>query len=58
MRFPTDESDPEDTLRFYALRLHEMGMIKSTPQQIIARGSGLAFSERAQEGIESVTRAK
>jgi NitT/TauT family transport system substrate-binding protein len=26
--------DPEDTLRFYALRMHETGMIKSTPQQI------------------------
>ena len=23
--------DPEDTIRFYALRLHEVGMIKSTP---------------------------
>ncbi len=27
--------DPEDTLRFYALRLHEVGMIKSIPQKII-----------------------
>jgi NitT/TauT family transport system substrate-binding protein len=25
------EYDPEDTVRFYALRLHEAGMIKSTP---------------------------
>ena len=24
------EYDPEDTIRFYALRLHEAGMIKST----------------------------
>ena len=30
------EYDPEDTVRFYALRLHEAGMIKSTPQKIIA----------------------
>jgi len=28
--------DAEDTIRFYALRLHEIGMIKSTPQKIIA----------------------
>jgi NitT/TauT family transport system substrate-binding protein len=28
--------DPEDTLRFYALRLRELGMIKSSPQKIIA----------------------
>jgi NitT/TauT family transport system substrate-binding protein len=26
--------DPEDTLRFYALRMYETGMIKSTPQEI------------------------
>jgi NitT/TauT family transport system substrate-binding protein len=26
--------DPEDTLRFFALRMRETGMIKSTPQQI------------------------
>src|SRR5438067_169078 len=30
------EYDPEDTLRFYAVRLHEAGMVKSTPQKIIA----------------------
>ena len=29
--------DPEDTLRFYALRMHEAGMIKSDPQTLIAR---------------------
>ena len=29
------EYDPEDTLRFYALRLHEVGFIKSSPQKII-----------------------
>jgi NitT/TauT family transport system substrate-binding protein len=33
------EYDAEDTIRFYALRLHELGMIKSTPQQIIANGT-------------------
>jgi NitT/TauT family transport system substrate-binding protein len=35
--------DPEDTMRFYALRLHEAGMIKSTPQQIIAEGTDWRF---------------
>ena len=30
---------PEDTIRFYALRLHEIGMIKSTPQKLMAQGS-------------------
>lgn len=33
------ELDPEDTVRFFALRLREAGMIKSTPQQIIAQGT-------------------
>jgi NitT/TauT family transport system substrate-binding protein len=33
------EYDPADTLRFYALRLHEAGMIKSTPQKIISQGT-------------------
>ncbi len=31
--------DPEDTMRFYALRLHEAGMIKSGPQKILAQGT-------------------
>jgi len=26
-------------MRFYALRLHELGMIKKTPQRIIAEGT-------------------
>lgn len=37
------EYDPEDTMRFYALRLHEVGMIKSTPQRIIAQGTDWRF---------------
>jgi NitT/TauT family transport system substrate-binding protein len=37
------EYDPEDTVRFYALRLHEIGMIKSTPQKIIAQGTDWRF---------------
>jgi NitT/TauT family transport system substrate-binding protein len=35
--------DAEDTVRFYALRLHEIGMIKSTPQEIIAAGTDWRF---------------
>ena len=37
------EYDPEDTIRFYALRLHETGMIKSSPQKIIAQGTDWRF---------------
>jgi NitT/TauT family transport system substrate-binding protein len=31
--------DPEDTVRFYALRMNEVGMIKNSPQKIIAQGT-------------------
>jgi NitT/TauT family transport system substrate-binding protein len=34
---------PVDAVRFYALRLQEVGMIKSTPQKIIAQGTGCRF---------------
>ena len=37
------EYDAEDTIRFYALRLHEIGMIKSSPQKIIAEGTDWRF---------------
>ena len=37
------EYEPEDTLRFYALRLNEIGMIKSSPQKIIAQGTDWRF---------------
>ena len=44
------EYDPEDTMRFYALRLHEAGLIKSTPQKIIVEGTDLrAFNELKRE---------
>src|SRR6516162_6721518 len=33
------EYDPEDTIRFYSLRLHEAGMVKSAPNKIIADGT-------------------
>jgi NitT/TauT family transport system substrate-binding protein len=35
--------DPEDTLRFSALRLHEAGVIKASPQKIIADGTDWGF---------------
>lgn len=33
------EYDPEDTIRYYALRMQESGFIKSSPQKIIAQGT-------------------
>jgi hypothetical protein len=36
-RFLSRASALEDTLRFHALRLHEVGMIKTSPQKLIVR---------------------
>jgi len=44
--------DSEDTLRFYALRLHEAGMIKSSPQKIIAQGSDLRFINELKKELK------
>jgi NitT/TauT family transport system substrate-binding protein len=33
------EYDPEDTVRFYALRLHEAGMLKASPEKLITQGT-------------------
>jgi NitT/TauT family transport system substrate-binding protein len=35
--------DPEDTVRFYALRLQEVGMIKSSPNTIVQNGTDWRF---------------
>ena len=47
-------SNPEDTVRFYALRLHEVGMIKINPQKTHRPGHRLAVPQRAEEGVEGV----
>jgi NitT/TauT family transport system substrate-binding protein len=46
------EYDPEDTLRFYALRLHEAGMIKSSPQKIIAQGTDWSFLKELKKEMK------
>ncbi len=37
------EYDPEDTIRFYALRLHQAGMIKVSPNKILADATDWRF---------------
>ena len=46
------EYDPEDTVRFYALRLHEIGLIKSTPQKIIAQGTDWRFFNEIKKELK------
>ncbi len=47
------EYDPEDTLRFYALRLHEIGAIKTTPQQIIAENTDWRFFNELKRELKT-----
>jgi NitT/TauT family transport system substrate-binding protein len=47
------EYDPEDTIRFYALRLHEIGLIKSTPQRIIAEGTDWRFFHELKSELKA-----
>lgn len=47
------EYDPTDTLRFYALRLHEAGMIKSSPQKIIAQGTDFRFYNELKKELKA-----
>jgi hypothetical protein len=47
------EYQPEDTLRFYALRLHEAGMIKTSPQKIIAQGTDWRFLNELKKELKA-----
>ena len=47
------EYDPEDTVRFYALRLHEAGMVKSSPQKIIADGTDWRFLDELKRELKT-----
>lgn len=37
------EYDADDTVRFYALRLHDLNFIKSIPQKILEEGTDWRF---------------
>ena len=47
------EYDPEDTIRFYALRLHEAGMIKSSPKRIVENGTDWRFLEELKRELKA-----
>jgi NitT/TauT family transport system substrate-binding protein len=47
------EYDPEDTVRFYALRLREVGFIKSSPQKIIADGTDWRFLNELKRELKA-----
>jgi NitT/TauT family transport system substrate-binding protein len=43
--------DPEDSIRFWALRLRELGMIKSSPDKIIATGTDWRFIKEVRKEL-------
>ena len=45
--------DPEDSVRFYALRLREAGMTKSSPQKIIADGTDWRFLNEIKRELKA-----
>ena len=47
------EYDPEDTMRFFALRLHEAGMIKSSPNTLIAEGTDWRFLNELKRELKA-----
>lgn len=47
------EYDPEDAIRFYALRLREAGLIKSSPQKIIAENTDWRFLNELKRELKA-----
>jgi NitT/TauT family transport system substrate-binding protein len=47
------EFDPEDSLRYYALRLHEVGMISSSPNKIISEGTDWRFLNELKRELKA-----
>jgi NitT/TauT family transport system substrate-binding protein len=47
------ELDPEDTLRFYGLWLHEFGEIDSTPNKLIAEGTDWRFLDELKRELKA-----
>jgi NitT/TauT family transport system substrate-binding protein len=47
------EYDPEDTIRYYALRLYEAQVVRSTPQKIIAENTDWRFLNELKEELKT-----
>ena len=45
--------NPEDILRFFALRLPEVGIIKTAPNQIIAKGTDWRFVNELKKELKA-----
>jgi NitT/TauT family transport system substrate-binding protein len=47
------EFDAEDSIRFYALRMHELGLIKNSPKRIIADGTDWRFLDELKRELKA-----
>jgi len=47
------EYDAEDTVRFYALQLHDAGLLKATPNEIIAEGTDWRFLNELKRELKA-----
>jgi NitT/TauT family transport system substrate-binding protein len=45
--------DPDDAVRFYALRLREAGMIRSTPNRLLAEGTNWRFFNELKRELKT-----
>jgi NitT/TauT family transport system substrate-binding protein len=45
--------DPEDTMRFYALRMHEVGFVKMGPNKIISEGVDWRFLNELKQELRT-----
>jgi len=45
------EFNPEDTVRFYALRLNEAGLVESTPDELIARATDWRYLDEIKQEL-------
>jgi NitT/TauT family transport system substrate-binding protein len=53
MNYDYRSNNPEDTLRFHALRLRDVGMIRSTPQKLIAQGTDWQFLNELKQELKA-----
>jgi NitT/TauT family transport system substrate-binding protein len=50
-RWRTD--NPEDSMRFHALRLHEVGMINTAPNKLVAQGTDWRFLNELKRELKA-----
>jgi NitT/TauT family transport system substrate-binding protein len=47
------DANPEDTFRFLALRLHEVGMIKTPPHKLVANATDWRFLNELKKELKA-----